>query len=397
MSSYETIGIDARFYGEAGPGRYAKAVVEHLEQIDTVNHYKVFLRDKGYSLYEPKNPNFEKIKAHYKWYTWEEQLFFLRALLRARLDLFYAPHFNIPILFPGKIVTAIPDIIMHSFSTEKGTTLPKFYFRFKKLVYKFVVFWAVFRSKKVIVPSKAVIEEFKEAFPRISANKYVLAYEGVDPVLLDSSRKGAKIADVTLGVIRKDTSVLRKYNVTKPFLLYVSSMYEHKNVPFLIDGFERLLQEGSFSGQLVLVGKKDKFSEEIQALIKEKGLEDKVLMPGMQGYVSDTELVTLRSYALGYVFPSLKEGFSLTPLEAQAVGLPCIISGIDVHREIYKDAVAYFDPYDLDDFVTQLKDFVTSEGLRKSLIEKGHSLVKEYDWGNTAKITLDVFRTALES
>ncbi|EKD95460.1 MAG: hypothetical protein ACD_24C00483G0001, partial [uncultured bacterium] len=84
-------------------------------------------------------------------------------------------------LYPGKLVTAIPDIIMHSFSTERGTTLPKFYFRFKKWVYKIVVYWAVKRSFKVIVPSQDVKADFIKAYPTVSPDKFVVAYEGVDP------------------------------------------------------------------------------------------------------------------------------------------------------------------------------------------------------------------------
>ena len=40
------IGIDARFYGEAGPGRYVKNIIEHLENIDNENEYIIFLRKK---------------------------------------------------------------------------------------------------------------------------------------------------------------------------------------------------------------------------------------------------------------------------------------------------------------------------------------------------------------
>jgi hypothetical protein len=43
----KTIGIDARFYGEAGPGRYTKAIIEHLEKIDKTNKYYIFLRKRG--------------------------------------------------------------------------------------------------------------------------------------------------------------------------------------------------------------------------------------------------------------------------------------------------------------------------------------------------------------
>ena len=33
------IGIDARFYAEAGPGRYVKNIIEHLEKINQINEY----------------------------------------------------------------------------------------------------------------------------------------------------------------------------------------------------------------------------------------------------------------------------------------------------------------------------------------------------------------------
>ncbi len=37
------IGIDARFYGKAGPGRYTKTIIQHLEKVDKENEYLIFL------------------------------------------------------------------------------------------------------------------------------------------------------------------------------------------------------------------------------------------------------------------------------------------------------------------------------------------------------------------
>ena len=33
------IGIDARFYAKAGPGRYTKSIIQHLEKVDKKNDY----------------------------------------------------------------------------------------------------------------------------------------------------------------------------------------------------------------------------------------------------------------------------------------------------------------------------------------------------------------------
>ena len=372
------IGIDARFYNEAGPGRYVKSIIQHLEKLDKDNKYFIFLRDAGMSDYSPQNPNFTKVGAHYKWYSFEEQFLFLFKLIIWRLDLFYVPHFNIPVLYPGKIVTAIPDIIMHLYSTEKGTTLPKPYFKFKKLMYKLVVLWAVLRSKKVIVPSHETMEDFIRIYPYINRTKYILAGEGVDPELLQKNKLDPN-------------QVMSKYGINKPFLLYISSFYEHKNVPKLIESYEVLKNDYGYKGQLVLIGKNDKFAENIKALIEEKNLSTNIIMPGMQNYVTDEETVALRKAAQAYVFPSLKEGFSLTPMEAQAFGLPAIVSDIPCHREIYRDSVLYFDPKNPKNIAHQINHLIANDDLKIELINKGYDLIKKYDWNHSAEITLGTF------
>ncbi len=375
------IAIDGRFLGEAGPGRYVKNIIEQLEKADTINNYYVFLRPKGYEQYTPSNPNFRKVSADYKWYSWKEQTLFLLKLLKYKPDILYVPHFNIPVLYPGKIITAIPDIIMHHFSTEKGTTLPKFYFKFKKLVYRYVVDKAVKKSYRIIVPSKDVIDDFINAYPKVSKNKFVLAYEGVDPSFTN-----------------EDTGeIFQEFGIKRPYFLYVSSMYEHKNVPFLLDVFEEFNKKSENRYQLVLIGKKDKFSERVSELVKQRGLSDSVKMPGMTRYIKDGEITTLRKNAEFYVFPSLKEGFSLTPLEAQSVGLPCLISDIPCHREIYDDSVLYFDPHDKKDAIGKLEILMIDQNLKSLLIEKGYENVKRYDWRKTGEITLAVFNDLLKN
>lgn len=380
-NSTRVIGIDARFYGEAGPGRYVKAIIQHLEKADTQNQYLLFFREKGFNSYTPTNPNFKKVLTHYKWYSFEEQIFFLIKLLKYKLDLLYVPHFNIPILYPKKLVTAIPDIIMHTFSTEKETTRSKLTYRLKKLAYYVTVLIAVIRSKKVIVPSNTVRKDFLNCYKFIPPTKYVIAYEGVDPTLLTTNLDG------------KD--VMEKYGIKTPFLLYVSSMYRHKNVENLIKGFEILKDKFKFPGQLVLVGKKDHFSQEIAKKVKDIGFEKSVIMPGIKTYVTDEEITALRKSAAAYVFPSLMEGFSLTPLESMALGLPTVISDIPCHREIYRDCTMYFDPHKPEMIAEKINIVLNDQPIREKFIEKGYELVKKYDWQKTAEITLNVFEKAL--
>jgi glycosyltransferase involved in cell wall biosynthesis len=383
------IGIDARFFRQAGPGRYTKSIVEHLEKIDQENEYFIFLRKEGMEYYHPKNKNFKKVLAEYPWYSFDEQTRFLAKILQQNLDLYYVPHFNIPIFYPKKIVTAIPDMTMHTYSTDKGTTLPLWYFKIKKLVYKFVFWWAVYRSYKVIVPTKSVLKDFLNhlSFPE---EKYVLAYEGIDPDFLKKPNDPKK--------------VLQKYGIKRNYLLSVGSMYEHKNVEGLIAMYKILKEKYGYRGQLVLASKRDKFSKAIYQRIKDESLEDDILVlafkvPGEESgtIVSDEEIVALRLLADLYIMAAFKEGFSLTALEAMAVGLPAALSDIDCHREVYEDSVVYFDPYSAEDMARKVNQILVNDEMRNDYIERGYEQVAKYDWQRTAEITLKVFKEAFEN
>lgn len=373
----KTIGIDARFYGEAGPGRYVKNILSGLEKADSTNKYIVFMRTKGFDQYNPVNSKFIKVLADYKWYTWGEQVGFLIKLLSYKLDLFYVPHFNFPILYPGKLVTAIPDLIMHTFSTERGTTLPRPYFKFKKLMYRFVVLAAVIRSIKIIVPSVDVLNDFLRVFTFTKKSKYIVATEGVDPLFLATANSNKTYTNLH----------------ERPYLLYISSMYEHKNVPRFLKAFKLLRDKYSQDVDLILIGKKDKYSLDIEQQVSNLNLQEFVFIPGNKAPVSDEETIAYRKFATLYVFPSLKEGFSLTPMEAQCLGLPCVISNIPVHKEIYEDSVSYFDPEDPEDIAAQINEVLQNENLRNLLIEKGYQQYKKYSWDLTAKLTLDTFNS----
>lgn len=379
----KTIGIDARFWGEAGPGRYTKALIQHLEKIDRENNYLIFLREKGFEEYRPQAENFKKVLAHYKWYSFEEQTAYLLKLLNYKLDLYYVPHFNVPIFYPGKLVTAIPDIIMHKFSTNRATTLTSPKFLLKKLAYHLAMLSAVVRSKKIIVPTKVVKGDFLNFYPFLKPEKIVIAPEGVDPDFTKDTTK------------EYEDKVLEKLGIDGNFLLYVSSMYRHKNVENLIEAFLLLKNNYGYDGKLVLIGKKDYFSERVGEYVKKVGAEENILMPGLKNYVKDSEIVALRKRAQLYVFPSLQEGFSLTPLEGMIWDLPAVISDIPCHREVYGDSVEYFDPCDVENMAEVINTVLGDLDLQENLRKKGRELIKMYGWQKTAEATYSVFKEIL--
>src|SRR4030042_4304885 len=127
------IAIDARYYGPEGTGigKYVEKLLENLEQLDTKNEYFVILRRDNFHLFNPKNSNFKKILADARWYSVKEQVLLPAVLTRIKPDLVHFPHFNIPLVFPGKFVVTIHDVIKSEYKGPSSTTqaLPIYYLK----------------------------------------------------------------------------------------------------------------------------------------------------------------------------------------------------------------------------------------------------------------------------
>jgi glycosyltransferase involved in cell wall biosynthesis len=80
------------------------------------------------------------------------------------------------------------------------------------------------------------------------------------------------------------------------------------------------------------------------------------------------------------VFPSLYEGFGLPVLEAQACGLPCVISNISSLPEVGGDAALYCDPESSDDIADKISILAKDPTLQAELREKGSKNILRFDW-----------------
>ena len=92
-----------------------------------------------------------------------------------------------------------------------------------------------------------------------------------------------------------------------------------KNHTFLLDVFVELKQIHSRS-KLMLVGDGE-LREKIESKAEELGIKESVIFTGVRN-----DVAKLMSVMSCFVFPSLYEGLPVTLIEAQAAGLPCIIS-----------------------------------------------------------------------
>jgi len=110
------------------------------------------------------------------------------------------------------------------------------------------------------------------------------------------------------------------------------------------------------------------------------------------GFVPDEELVAIYQHAEAFVFPSLIEGFGLPGLEAMACGLPVLVSDIPVFREIYKEAIVYFNPFSPADLAEKIKKISKDKKLKEKLRLKAKKLISSYSWEKMARKTIKIYR-----
>lgn len=363
------IGIDARMYGKIsrGIGRYLEEYLRELEKIDHENEYFIFLYSKNFDDYHPQNPNFKKVLAPWIWYSLAEQIKFPKLLKKYNLDLVHFPHFNVPYFYNRPYVLTIHDLILWFDNQKPATTLGPVKYFFKKIAYKFIIKNAIKKAKKIIAISEYTKKDISKIMPEVS-EKIDVVYEGVSYQDLE-----CKIDDKSLKI---------RYNIGKSFIFYVGAAYPHKCLSFLVDNWTFIKEH--FDYQLLFVGKKDEFYRKIETEIKEKNLENDILL---LGYVDDHDLACLFTYAEAFIFPSRYEGFGLPPLEALAKHCPVLASNKTCIPEVLGDKAVYFE-YTQESLFDAIKNIPKA----KMKLENIDEWLKKYSWKKMAEEILKIYK-----
>jgi glycosyltransferase involved in cell wall biosynthesis len=262
---------------------------------------------------------------------------------------------------------------MHAFTTPDSLGFwPRSY---RRLNYQ----RSIRRADLVIVNSKSLqaeIDEHLEVDPR----KVRLIYEAVDhDIFKPGDRDSARARVSELGV-------------TRPFVLFVSSLWRYKNCHGLLHAW-RLARDELGGRQLVVVGaeRDQSYASELRELVGELGIGEDVVFVGG---VPNEETVHFYRAADLLVYPSFNETFGLPILEAMACACPVVTSSLSSMPEVAGGAAILADPHDPSSIARSMLDAcgaaasrLRSEGLRRA---------QQFTWAVTAQATLDAYREAAE-
>jgi glycosyltransferase involved in cell wall biosynthesis len=187
-----------------------------------------------------------------------------------------------------------------------------------------------------------------------------------------------------------DTSnFIPNIDLDKPFFFSIGDFLERKNFKSIV---KMMIHITDFN--LIIAGNNDKpYGKEIKNCIIENKLENRVFLTGK---VSEIEKQYYLKNCTAFLFPSIREGFGLPPIEAMKFGKPVFLSDKTSLPEIGGKNAYYWETFDSEYMKNILFDSLSSFDNNKTelellLIERATS----FDWKIAADEYLKVYRKCL--
>lgn len=354
-----------------GTETYASGLLQGLSRIDSRNEYIIFTNQKSAGWAIPSMRNFKRVVCPISGlnrvlrYGFEQ--FFLPKLLgRLQIDLVHSLGYVGPLFPPCPSVVTVHDLNY----VDVGDTLGWK----KRTVLRFFSGSACRRADRVITISEFSKNRLVD-FLNLASDKIIVTHEGPD-----ESRQP---------YVNMDQAILKKYCISKPYIMAFGGGLIHKNIPRLIKAFLSL--SNKYVHSLVLVGHMPA-NVDLSCLGENDGERGRIVRTG---YVPAEHIGPLLSQAELFVLPSLYEGFGLPVLEAQQAGAALACSSAGSLPEVAGAGAIFFDPTSVDEIGNAIDRCLSNEALRNELRQLGKENVKRFSWEKTASETLSVYMQIL--
>ena len=148
------IVFDARMFGhEFGIGVYIREMIKRLPALGLMHQWFFIVRPESAEIIrkeiDPISENISLVLADMLHYSWAEQIRLPRLINRINPDIVHFPNFNMPVMYNGKYVVTVHDLVHHLLPGHRRGRAHK------RAAYKMVIKSAVRKSAAVITVSKA--------------------------------------------------------------------------------------------------------------------------------------------------------------------------------------------------------------------------------------------------
>ncbi|AIJ21016.1 glycosyltransferase family 4 protein [Amycolatopsis methanolica] len=344
-----------------GVGRYVDSLVAALDEGGAP--ITVVCQPRDFRLFDRLAPHSRVVPAVQSTATRTARLIWEQTTLpslarRLGVDVVHSPHYTMPLAGPSASVVTLHDATFFTDAVLHSSVKARFFRGWTRT--------ALQRATLCVVPSKATASELaRVARPRRQPEiiEHGVDVERFHPPTPDEVRA----ARAAIGLERM------------PYVAFLGALEPRKNVPALIRGFVKAVENRPDPPALVLAGQPG-WDTQVENALAAAPLRLRVIRAGylpfdsLAGFLGGAELVA---------YPSLGEGFGLPVLEAMACGA-CVLTTRRLSLpEVGGDAVAYcgVGPGDV---AVALGELLDDPARRASLASAAQRRAKEFSWATSA-------------
>jgi glycosyltransferase involved in cell wall biosynthesis len=179
-------------------------------------------------------------------------------------------------------------------------------------------------------------------------------------------------------------------------VIYMGRLIEHKNVSTLLEALRLLVSRLPRLRCFIVGDGPDK--EKLGAYSSALGLDDNVAFWGF--IPSQRDLFALMKRSKVFVFPSTREGFGRSMMEAQACGLPAVVVDApdSASASLIRDgATGLVCPNDARSLADALGSLLEDPSRRQTMAEEALAEAARYDWSNVVERIETVYRRVMRA
>ena len=225
----------------------------------------------------------------------------------------------------------------------------------------------IYKKVNIITVSKSSKEKILEY--RLTKKPVEIVYNGLGKAWIDKKIKKSR----------------------KPLVVYLGRFKKYKSIDILIKAFikvNHLIPES----KLLIIGKGDQ-EKNLKKLIKKNKMEDKIKICNALN-MSEEEKINKVGKGWFAVNPSFIEGWGVTIIECNALGLPVIGSNVSGIRDSIKNGKTglLFEYGNVDELSKKIILLIKNNKKRKELSKNALKWSKKFSWDKSAEKFLEILK-----
>ncbi|MDA0986273.1 MAG: glycosyltransferase family 4 protein [Bacteroidetes bacterium] len=231
------------------------------------------------------------------------------------------------------------------------------------------------------------------SLPFYKKKRFIVGSPSTLKELLDNNFVKSKVHHIPYGVDHNIYKPDAENNNSEQLIGMLGRLKKYKSIDILLNAFSKVLIKLP-TAKLLIVGEGDdkKRLIEISELLK---INNSVYFAG---FVSEEEKIKYLQKIKFAVNTSIKEGWGLTVIEANACGVPTISSNVEGLRDAVIDGkTGFLIKYgDINSFADAMIELLENKEKLNQLSINAVEWSKNFDWDKAAFDTLEIFKKVIE-